>query len=111
MAEVRRVVRALPEVSERDTIGAGTLNLIVVDVQPRALPRIAAALDAHVRRQDLRAFGAAAWVAFTDADPADIRDWLAPHLRDGESLLVTEFERWSSRGETVDRRWMLRRGH
>jgi hypothetical protein len=98
-------------VSERDTIGAGTLKLIVVDVQPRALPRIAAALDAHVRRQDLRAFGASAWVAFTDADPSDIRDWLAPHLRGGESLLVTEFERWSSRGDAIDRRWMLRRGH
>lgn len=105
------MVRALPEVSDPDTIGAGSLMLIVVDVRLAALPRIAAALDAHVRREDLRAFSDSAWIAFTDADPANIRDWLAPHLRDGESVLVTEFERWSSHGDAIDRRWMLRRGH
>jgi hypothetical protein len=98
-------------VSDPDTIGAGTLKLIVLDAQPGAPPRIAAALDAHIRREDLRAFGASAWMAFTDAEPSDVRDWLAPHLRDGESLLVTEFERWSSHGDAVDRRWTLRRGH
>ena len=97
--------------SDLDTIGSGTLKLIVLDAPEAALPRVAAALDAHIRREDLRAFGASAWVAFTDAEPSDVRGWLAPHLRDGESLLVTEFERWSSHGEAVDRRWMLRRGH
>ena len=97
--------------SEPDTIGGGTLKLIALDIDAEAAHRVAAALQAHVRREDLRAFGASAWIAFTNAAPSDIRDWLSPHLRGGESLLVTEFERWSSRGDAIDRRWMLRRGH
>jgi hypothetical protein len=98
-------------VSELDLIGAGTLKLIALDSPAGSAPRIAAALQAHVRREDLRAFGASAWVAFTDSEPSAIRDWLAPHLREGESMLVTEFEHWSSHGPATDRRWLLRRGH
>jgi hypothetical protein len=44
-------------------------------------------------------------------EPAEIRDWVRSVLEDAESVLVVEFERWSSYGDGVDSRWLMRRGH
>lgn len=38
------------------------------------------------------------WVVETQAQCGAIRDFLAPYLRSGDSLLVVEFEKWASQG-------------
>jgi hypothetical protein len=105
------MVRPLPQVSAPDEIGAGSLKLIVFDAPADAIAQATACLRRHVRDEDMRSIAPAALIIYSHASPADVRDWLAPLLLDGESVLVTEFERWSSRGDAVDRRWLLRRGH
>jgi len=89
-----------------DEIGPGSLKLIVA--ADTAAER---ALREHVRDAHLRQLGAGAWVAYTDAEPAEIRDWLAAAVGDGARAFVVEFERWSAFGEAIDRAWLLRRGH
>jgi hypothetical protein len=98
-------------VTEPEPIGDGTLKLIVLDTGRSLAAEIEAALRVHVRSEELRPLGDRAFIVYTDAAPADIRDWLAPLLLDVQTVLVTEFERWSARGDAVDRRWLLRRGH
>lgn len=94
-----------------EPVGPGSLKLVVGSSEEAALTdRIAEALARHVRAADIQRAGAA-FVVYTDAEPAQIRDWLADAVRAGESALVAEFERWSSRGDAFDRRWLLRRGH
>lgn len=105
------MVRPLPHVTAPDPIGAGTLKLIVFDADSDAVLRARALLRERVRHEDVRPFSESAFIIYSGEGPAGIRDWLAPLLRPGESVLVTEFERWSARGDAVDRRWLLRRGH
>jgi hypothetical protein len=97
-----------------DEIGAGRLLMIVaaapaVDVE--------SALLAHIRAADLRPLHratsarGAVFIAYTDAAPSGVRDWLAESLGADASAFIVEFERWSALGDDADRAWLLRRGH
>ena len=68
-------------------------------------------LRAHVPLDEMRALGEHALLVHTEASTEDVRDWLAPALSDSESLLVLEFERWSTRGAAIDLEWLRARGH
>ncbi len=95
-----------------DIAGTGTLKCVLATSSSRDLaPVIEMALRPHIRAEDLRRLGAADVVVFGEPSPAQLRDWLAPALREGESVLVVEFERWSSFGPATDTRWLSRRGH
>ena len=91
----------------RDDAGPGSLKLIVAADDPV----VERALREHVRDADLRQFGEGAWVAYTDAEPSEIRDWLAAGVGNDAPVFVVEFERWSAFGNAVDPAWLLRRGH
>jgi hypothetical protein len=91
--------------SELDDIGPGSLKVVVTS--GRSIER---ALLAHVPQHHLRPAGDGAWVVFTEAEPAAIRDWLSPALDADRTVFVVEFERWSGQGD-IDRDWLLRRGH
>lgn len=52
-----------------------------------------------------------ALLVFTQAEPAQVREWLRASLGQDEELLVVEFERWAGYGSGVDRRWLLWHGH
>jgi len=98
-------------VTAPEPIGLGSLKLVIgCGIDATLADRIGTEIAPHVRADDVRRAGDAI-IVYTDAEPGQIRDWLAPALRDGESVLVVEFERWSSRGDAVDRTWLLRRGH
>lgn len=92
-----------------DEIGPGTLKLIVAS-SPEAAAAAESAVRARVRGADVRRLGDAL-LAYTDARPDELRDAIRDSLPDGESVLVVEFERWSSAGGAVDTEWLLRRGH
>lgn len=92
-----------------DEIGPGALKLIVAST-PAAAAVAESAVRAHARDADIRRLGDAL-LAYTDALPEDLRDAIRDSLPDGESVLVVEFERWSSAGGAVDTEWLLRRGH
>jgi hypothetical protein len=98
-------------VTQPEPIGEGALHLIAVDAPSGVMAALESALHARIRPDDVRRFGECAFLTYCDADPATIRDWLAPVLGDRDSVLVTEFERWSSRGDAIDAPWVLRRGH
>jgi hypothetical protein len=98
-------------VSDRDPIAAGTLKLITTNAPREIAALIEAALRDRIGAEELRCMGDGAFVAYCNAAPSEIRDWLAPLLNETDTLLVAEFERWSSRGPAVDARWLLRRGH
>ena len=97
-----------------DDIGPGHL-LLIAAMSPRT--EVERALRAYVRPEDLRTVGGtsslemALYIAYADATPADVRDWLADGLGDGAVAFVVEFERWSALGDAADRAWLLRRGH
>lgn len=67
-------------------------------------------LRAHVPAEDIRHLHGRVYLVYTAAEPAEIRDWLASHLVDGERAFVVEFERWSGRN-IPHRDWLLVRGH
>jgi len=93
-------------------IAPGSLKCVTVCSSTRPLlPLIEAALRSRLSAADVRRLGESAVLVHTDAAPADIRDWLAPLLEEGESLLVVEFEKWSAYGTAADRDWLLARGH
>lgn len=95
-----------------EDIGPGTLKCVSASSPVRSLrDAIEAALLEHVAPHNVRHLHADTFAVYTEAEPSDIRDWLAPLLRGDESLLVVEFERWSGHGDAIDRRWLLRRGH
>jgi hypothetical protein len=98
-------------VTSEDPIGAGTLKLVVVHALPDTVRRAGETLVEHLRPEDVRPAGIAAYIIYTEADPSDVRGWIAPLLGEQDAMLVTEFERWSSHGDGIDRRWLLRRGH
>ncbi len=90
-------------------VGAGSLKLVVVPEREVA-DAVEAALRTLVCERDVRCFGECAFLVWTGAEPADLRDRLASSAG-SRSLLVVEFERWSSRGPQADVAWLLRRGH
>jgi hypothetical protein len=90
-----------------DEIPPGSLKLITAPDDPA----IEAALLRHIRTEDVRRASATAWLAYTDAEPAQIRDWLTDALAVSAAIIVVEFERWSVMGDAVDPAWLLRRGH
>ena len=93
-------------------VNPGSLKCVTVCSSTRPLlPLIEDALRPRVSAADVRRLGESAVLVHTDAAPADIRDWLAPLLEDGESLFVAEFEKWSAYGTAADWDWLLARGH
>ena len=95
-----------------EQIGPGSLKLIVASSPDRSVcEAIQAALRTRCRANDVRQLSSEVFLAYTEASAAEIRDWLAPSLAEGESLFVVEFERWSARGPTADRDWLRNRGH
>ena len=92
-------------------IAPGSLKCVTVCSSTRPLlPLVEAALRSRLSA-DVRRLGESALLVHTEAEPAGIRDWLAPLLEEGESLLVVEFEKWSAYGTAADRDWLLARGH
>jgi len=95
-----------------DAIGAGTLKLIVVTAADASLAATAESeLRARIPAADLRVLGPGSYVVYGEPSASDVRDWLARALPSASSVLVAEFERWSSFGDAIDVRWLLRRGH
>jgi hypothetical protein len=92
-----------------DEKGTRTLKLAVVAHGDASAA--AEALSAFAREEDVRAVGEKAWVVYTAAETAAIRDRMAAALDADALVLVVEFERWSAYGEAIDREWLLRRGH
>jgi hypothetical protein len=106
MGAVRRVVQPVPEGVSR--IGPGTLKCVVA---PGRADGVLAALPERVDTADIRQLGGDAVLVHTSLEAAELRDWLSGYLGAGESLLIVEFEKWSSCGAGVDREWLLARGH
>jgi len=95
-----------------DDTGPGTLKLAIGVSATRDLGApFEAALRRHAPTHNVRGLSAHAAFVFTEAPVDEVRSWLHDELRDGESLLVVEFESWSSYGAAVDARWLMRRGH
>jgi hypothetical protein len=92
-----------------DAIGPGSLKCVVA--WPDSGDGLGQTLRDRVRDEDIRRLHDGTFLVYTDADPADIRDWLEPALGEGASAFVVEVERWSSLGPGVDSAWLLRRGH
>jgi hypothetical protein len=92
-------------------IGPGTLKCIVFRVHALAREAIYSALRSRVAEDDLRPIDSETILAFTEATPAQIRDWLAKAGGPGAWIFVVEFEKWSGYGQEIDREWLLARGH
>ena len=88
-----------------------SLKCVVAVASARALEEIAALADRSIDISDRQMVGRDAMVVYSSATAAEIRDALMPLLDAGASLVVVEFERWSSYGAHVDTEWLLRRGH
>ncbi len=111
MAPLHRLVRPLSQ-AVTDVVGPGSLKLVTGWSPDRSLrDALHETLRAHVAEGNVRHLYGETFLAFAHADPATVRDWLAPLLSEGESVFVVEFERWSSCGSSIDRDWLLRRGH
>ncbi len=89
-------------------IGPGALKCVIVfgDIE-RALDT----LGAHASPENIRQVGGAAILVHTEIGASELRDMLSAELGAGASLLVIEFEKWSGYGESVDREWLVARGH
>ena len=95
-----------------EQIGPGSLKLVVAGSAERSLREpVEVALREHCGENDVRCLHADTFLVHSDASTAEIRDWLAPLLGEGESVFVVEFERWSARGPAADRDWLRNRGH
>jgi hypothetical protein len=91
---------------------APTLKCVIAWSDRRNLCSIVEdALRAKIGGDEVLRLGDETLIAYAVAEPAEIRDWVRGALDDGESVLVLEFERWSSHGPGVDSAWLLRRGH
>ncbi|MEX2247588.1 MAG: hypothetical protein WEC75_12990 [Dehalococcoidia bacterium] len=89
-----------------------SLKLVAVSSPDASVrERIAGVLAERAGGAEVRRLGDAVFIVETDAPPSDVRDWLAPLLSPEDALIVVEFERWSSRGTSVDAAWLRRRGH
>ena len=95
-----------------DVIAPGSLKLVTVSSPHRSLrDAVLGALRDRFSENHVRHLSGETFIVYTDAEPAALRDQLTGLLREGESVFVVEFERWSSHGPAADRRWLLRRGH
>lgn len=95
-----------------DDVGPGALHLVSASSPRRAMRDvIEQALLATSPAADVRHLYGDTFVVFADSTPSELRDRIAERLAQDESAIVVEFERWSSHGPAIDRRWMLRRGH
>ncbi|MDO8616877.1 MAG: hypothetical protein Q7T33_14265 [Dehalococcoidia bacterium] len=91
---------------------APTLKCVIAWSERRPLGELLAAqLAESAGEGNVLRLGGAACAVYTAEEPADLRDRLRGRLEEGESLLVLEFERWSSSGPAIDSRWLLARGH
>ena len=68
-------------------------------------------LRSIVPEAELRRIGDDAYLVHTAHSADELRNRLRPMLDVDEGLLVIDFERWSGHGESLDRRWLLARGH
>ncbi len=87
------------------------LALVVASQGSVSLDAIEHALTERAGADEVRCLHDGAWIMHVAAQAPDVRDWLRPLLRDGESVFVAEFERWSGYGAGLHARWLLRRGH
>jgi len=95
-----------------DVIGQGSLMFVSGWSASRSLDQlIERTLTAHAGANDVRRLHDQTYIAYADAEPSDVRNWLAEQLAEDESVFVVEFEHWSSHGPAADRSWLLRRGH
>jgi hypothetical protein len=95
-----------------DVIGPGSLKLVSGWSSARSLdPVLHEILSDRAGANNVRRFHDSVFAVYSEAEPADVREWFAGRLTSEESVFVVEFERWSSHGPHVDRRWLLRRGH
>lgn len=96
-----------------DAIGPGGLKLVTAWSPERELTQeVESALLTRVRPEDVRRLWGATFVVYTDASHAELRDLIAPRLREGEGVFVAAFEQWSAFGAgAAERTWLLRRGH
>lgn len=94
-------------------MGEPTLKCVIAWSDARNLCGvIEQALEARVEEGDLRQLNEDSYLVYTPAATSDIREWIAAGLKDGESVLVVEFETWSGYGPPgLDSRWLMRRGH
>lgn len=86
--------------------GPGTLKCVIAAPSSAVL----AALREHVTDENILPAGSAVLV-YTPLEPSELRDLLARVSKDGDSLMVLEFEKWSGLGTAIDRDWLLARGH
>jgi hypothetical protein len=61
--------------------------------------------------RDMIQLGDDSFVVYGVAAAAEIRNWVAGTLEPEESVMVFEFEKWSSHGPGVGAEWLMRRGH
>ena len=95
-----------------DVVGPGSLKLVIGWSPDRTLrDALHESLRTQVSENDVRHLYGEAFLVYTDAEPAAIRDWLAPLLAQDESVFVVEFDSWSGSGSSIERDWLLRRGH
>ncbi len=96
-----------------DVIGPGELKVVSAWSPARDVSgEVEEVLRANVRPEDIRKLWDATFLVYTEASQAEIRDWLAGRLSEGDGVFVAAFERWSSWGRASDHRaWLLRRGH
>lgn len=84
----------------------GRLKLVSVWSSKRSIrQRVEAVLRLRAGDGEVSYLHGRVFLVSTDADPAAIRDWLAPELGCEDAAFIAEFERWSSIGTTLDRAW------
>jgi len=89
-----------------------TLKCVIVRSDGRNLcDLIGQVLEARVASADICRLNEDSHLVYTHEASVHVRDWVAAELGDGESVLVVEFETWSSCGPGVDARWLARHGH
>lgn len=72
---------------------------------------IGGALESLAGADEVRKLSDEAYVVHTALTTAELRDHLRDVIREGDGVLVAEFEVWSGHGEALDARWLLARGH
>jgi len=95
-----------------DVVGPGTLKLVSGWSPSRSVDHVLEEiLTAHAGANDVRRLHHSSFVVYSELGPFGVRNWFVNEFSDDESLLVVEFETWSSLGPCIDRTWLLRRGH
>ena len=93
-------------------IGPGSPTCVAAWSASRTLDDLVAETPRmRVRPEDHRHLDEVWFIAYTDAEPAAIRDWFGPRLLEAESAFVAEFGRRPACGPAPDQGWLLVRGH